>query len=690
VKALGGNDLIYHKPVTSETASLDLSSGKQIRRKAKNRRALMDADFGSSEFAELKLHRSVPKVRAYLSQFALEFLDSYNQLMVSVKDALNRKKNQDNDETYYLWAAAFFMEYNRHAKPDVSLVSTTYNAESLHYFNTQILEYIDKIKMEKKNYLPWSRRLHYALKAYRELICNLAFMSGSTDPEYRDITKKIKLTAFYEEDYRELLAILFREFNPVKMSRRYLIDLVVTNHVFLKMLKSYCDSSDAVIAVKVKARKGSKKKGRTKKQIERDTKRWNDMDQELQDCLTGIYNLPTAEDDEDVLPMESTVEFDPELQRIAIAKRIKRLLFEEKVTTAVALLRSAREAFADDPEKRFGSPDCAPEDEMMALKDIYDSDFPDHEEEDNDHGAGDGATERRVEKTMQFTDMFRKYCVPRVLQAHITLLKDFDKNSVITNHAVIKYLHRLAHDYELVGMLFQASIFRILQRILSKPVIDEWSKELNDFAKYVVREFVKVFPKNQYLLVEMLFWKNAREAKSVVEGYDEAVMPTAADDDDEDVHMAMPPISDDEEDENKSGSKSPDLGADFFDAATPPLPESDDEDAGKKTDDGAERRNSGSKSPELGEDFFNVATPPLPDDEPEVEDGDTAPEVTSTETDKDADEAAASPTPASDDESPIPNEASNDMVAGAADSDDEEEITVRRTKRAIIEDSDSD
>lgn len=543
VKSLSGGDLIYHKPVT-EKESLVLGE-KQILRKAKNRRALRDADFGSAEYDELKVHKSVPKVRAYLSQFAREFLESYNQLMLCVRGALKRKKNPDNDETYYLWAAYFFMEYNRYAKPDVSLVSETYNVDSLHYFHTLITDYIDKIKMEKKNYLPWSRRLHYALKAYRELICTLAFMSGSTNLQFHDVTKKIKWTAFYEEEYRELLVNLFKEFNATTMSRRYLIDLVVTNHVFLKMLKSYC-SVNETIAVKVKARKKSKKKRRTKKQIEREEMRWTDMNDELRESLSGVINLPTAEEDEDVLPLDSTVEFEPELQKIAIMKRLKRLLFEEKVTSAVALLRNAREAYPDDPERPFGSPDCTPDDEEMALRDIYDADFLDYEEDENDDDAGGDSAVRRVEKSMQFLDMFKKYCVPRVLIPHITLLKDFDKNSTVTNHAIIKYLHRLAFDYELIGMLFQASIFRILQRILSKPVTDQWSKELNSFAKFVVRKFVEVCPKNPYILVELLFWKHAREGKAVIEGYDEAVMPTDKDDEENEFDI-RPPISDDED-----------------------------------------------------------------------------------------------------------------------------------------------
>ncbi len=43
-----------------------------------------------------------------------QFVEScYNPLMAAVKATLVRESAQENDETYYLWAMRFFMEFQR-------------------------------------------------------------------------------------------------------------------------------------------------------------------------------------------------------------------------------------------------------------------------------------------------------------------------------------------------------------------------------------------------------------------------------------------------------------------------------------------------------------------------------------------------------------------------------------------------
>jgi timeless len=39
-----------------------------------------------------------------------------------LQDSLVRNKGQDNDESYYLWALKFLMEFNRHYKFRIELV----------------------------------------------------------------------------------------------------------------------------------------------------------------------------------------------------------------------------------------------------------------------------------------------------------------------------------------------------------------------------------------------------------------------------------------------------------------------------------------------------------------------------------------------------------------------------------------
>ena len=500
LKSLSDRDMIYHKELNAD-GSISLGN-KQILRKARNRQNMKESDFGAAVYDELSVHQSPAKVLRHLSKICHEFLTQYNEFMIEAKQHVTRSQNI-GDNSLYLWAVSFFMEFNRNCKKDVSLVSYTYTTESLHFFHTLLLNALDQLRVEKKNFLIWSRRLHYALKAYKELICSLAFADSSSDIEYHERTKEIKWIAFYEEEYRELLPMLLKEYNPVKMSRRYLIDLVCTTHVFLRLFKSYCTVNQTV-TVKEKARKPRKSKKAAKE-------KWRMMIDELRDGLAGKNTLPTAEEDSEVVPVDPTAEFEPDAQKTSVVYRIKKLLEESKPLSAIALYRNARNAWLEDPEQPFGSETSTLEEEEQALKAIYDE-VTVEEEDDTSQG-------RTQERELNFIDFFRKFCVPKAIIPYVMLLKDFDKNSSQTNHAAVKFLYRIAFDCDLYGMLFQASVFRIFQRIFKQPVTDEWSKELNQFSKHLFRKFIEVYPKNNKILVELLFWKTSREARAVEEGY---------------------------------------------------------------------------------------------------------------------------------------------------------------------------
>ena len=87
--------------------------------------------------------------------------------MSVVKDNLVRQRAQNNDETYYLWALKFFMEFNREYKFRPELVVETLNKSSFHFIQTQLDNYQDHYVHEKKNRpmcLIWARRMHLAVR----------------------------------------------------------------------------------------------------------------------------------------------------------------------------------------------------------------------------------------------------------------------------------------------------------------------------------------------------------------------------------------------------------------------------------------------------------------------------------------------------------------------------------------------
>ena len=61
--------------------------------------------------------------------------------MAEVRDNLVRNRAQKNDESYYLWALKFFMEFNRKYQFKANYVSETLNRSIFHYIQMQIENY---------------------------------------------------------------------------------------------------------------------------------------------------------------------------------------------------------------------------------------------------------------------------------------------------------------------------------------------------------------------------------------------------------------------------------------------------------------------------------------------------------------------------------------------------------------------
>ena len=64
--------------------------------------------------------------------------------------------------------------------------------QTFHYIQQQIDNYRDNFEHEKKNrpkYLMWGRRMHLAIKAYKELLLTLVHMEGSKGDTVREAGK---------------------------------------------------------------------------------------------------------------------------------------------------------------------------------------------------------------------------------------------------------------------------------------------------------------------------------------------------------------------------------------------------------------------------------------------------------------------------------------------------------------------
>ncbi|KAH1021930.1 hypothetical protein HUJ04_011414, partial [Dendroctonus ponderosae] len=340
MKSISENELIYHKPL-GKLDSLNFDVDKTKPKTPKNRLPVK---------AAWNKRKSAFSVRLFLKEFCAEFLNgAYNTLMYHVKDNLVRAKAQAHDESYYLWAMRFFMEFNRCYKFEVKLVSETVAVQTFHYVQRQSETFYDLMSTDGKKLILWSRRLHLALLAYRELFMTLAAMDKSPDGNVRDSARVIKSNIFYVLEYREFILTLLVNYDELKMSDTYLKDLIETQHIFLKMLESFVGNEGSVI-VQSKGKRRQKKK-RSKK----------GKSQKSQPAATEL-NLDEMWDE--VSPQLSTV-LDSNLE----------------LASDITPFDAASDVPIDDqkevwPENdSFGSPNMAPEEEFLALRDIFFADL---------------------------------------------------------------------------------------------------------------------------------------------------------------------------------------------------------------------------------------------------------------------------------------------------------------------------
>lgn len=74
------------------------------------------------------------------------------------QDQLLREKAQQHDETYYLWATAFFMAFNRSRGFRPELVSETVGVRAFHFIEQNLTTYYEMALMDKKEAVTWARR----------------------------------------------------------------------------------------------------------------------------------------------------------------------------------------------------------------------------------------------------------------------------------------------------------------------------------------------------------------------------------------------------------------------------------------------------------------------------------------------------------------------------------------------------
>lgn len=521
MKSLSNNDYISHKFITN-LDDVKFDEKKTAKRIPKNRVPLKDTN--TSRMSTLY-------IRLFLKKFCIEFLKSYNKLMSLVKRELLRKASAESDDTYYLWAIEYFMKFNRLNDFQPALISETISMQMFHHIQTQITNYHEMMQSDKKKSSIWSKRMRLGVSAYKELLQTVFTMTKSKDPVLQQNADIIVSNVFYVIEYREMLLSLLSNFDEVKFSLAYLSELVESTYMFLKMLENHSKRHSEIIIQKrkkkVKRRKKKKPTAEPPKPVDLEEE-WLDFANSLSAAVQGRRNVPS-----DSFPFDGASEVPFEEQKVDAMYKIRHALVSKQAEQAVSLLRSARELWPDGDS--FGAADIDSEDEFMVLREIYLSNIENPHPENNPAATEEPesrdetdeemeAMSTMTEQQLDLNDMYKRYASHKVVRPCCLLLANYQSNSSHTNISLIKLLHRIAWDCKMHALFFQSTTFLTFQKIFQDPDVstNPATKELYRFAKYILSKFFEAAQKNEKVFVEMLFWKGAKEAYELEEGYDTA------------------------------------------------------------------------------------------------------------------------------------------------------------------------
>ncbi|XKL60560.1 hypothetical protein PGB90_007617 [Kerria lacca] len=347
IKAIGDNDLVVNSLDSQLSSSFDRRKNKV--KTPKNRLPMQ------SENVE---RRSAFSVRILMKEFCIEFLNgAYNNLMRYIREILYRGKAQPNDESYYFWALRFFMEFNRHFKFEVKLISETIDITIFHFTQDRIEDWRAKLVTDKKKIHLWSKRMHLGLKAYKELLCTLLKMYQHPDKGVMQSACTMMSNIFYVVEYREFLMGLLNLFDETKFSKEYLTDLIESNHIFMKILEHFCKRHRSlVVQKKVKLQKRKKKTKKSEGQNvlnnEATSEKWNLLQSRITEILETNADFSVQQ-----IPFDAASEVPFEEQKLMESEE------------AVSLLRASREVWSEND--CFGNSNMTVSDECAALKEIF-------------------------------------------------------------------------------------------------------------------------------------------------------------------------------------------------------------------------------------------------------------------------------------------------------------------------------
>ena len=161
---------------------------------------------------------------------------------------LNRKLLQDTqprlDKSHFLWLICYFLPFIPQLNLDVEHFQDVFSIDLLCHLTWEAVSQTEELEIHSFqssiDVKPCVRRLHLVVKTIREYLQMLERYCDSTTQRTGNGEKRIRhLCDFLPaiRDLRQVFLLQLRNFNPIIQSRRYLHDVITTNHVLLLTLE---------------------------------------------------------------------------------------------------------------------------------------------------------------------------------------------------------------------------------------------------------------------------------------------------------------------------------------------------------------------------------------------------------------------------------------------------------------------
>lgn len=511
MSSLGNNPIVMRSiPKTREDVSFD--AYKTELRKAKNKKPL-SSESNSAVISDRNTKTS--KITYSLKVFSKMFVEkAYANYMQQIKHNLIQKKAAENDESYYLWAIQYFTCFNRHLYLNMDNISETLSTSTLHFIQILITTYQDKLKLEKKrNHIEKvSKRLHLAIRAYREIL--YLIQSIKPDSDFWKVIETIKKNIFTEVEYNSLLLTMFQTYDSSKHCPEYMKDLIKANHVFLELLEEY---------------------SKTHGPVEFEPPSDSDEEQTLQEDAQALGRQSPNANVEEEYPKDNIDDKEGELPPIvADGDELLRRLDDSESEAGDDLPstkahdgRPQMEADGEHSPMDIGEKGQQDSDDGKVTKTKPQDDQI--EEIIDRHAKKKTKRKKRKKKKQDFKTVhfMSRYCTPEVIKSYLDSLYDFKNNDTAINLNIIKFLERVVYDCKCEVMLMQASLLKCLLEIndyhSSLPGHDRFVA----LTKHLMKTFGEMIHKKRWMIQELLFWKTHNDVIEIENAVDPPPAPVA-------------------------------------------------------------------------------------------------------------------------------------------------------------------